>query len=225
MCAPCRTLPRWQRRAYNVRGMPRRYSMDKRAKAKDHSRVRVEKALIRLLASRSYAAITMTDIAQEAGVSSRTVHRYYRSKDQVLVGALSYPAEALAEELSSRSVAESAKEALGELVEAMFSVYGRHRAEMWAAYSRAADVPELAKAATVAVAAWMSAINDFFSRWGDSVAIDRDVAKRTMIALTSYPTWRGFRAAGGFGSPEAEMLVTDMLCQRLLREGRGSQQQ
>lgn len=202
--------------------MARTYSMARRAKAKDRSRKSMERALIRLLASKPYAVITMTDIAQAASVSSRTVHRYYRSKDQLLAAALRYPAEALAEELNNRSEARSPSEAIGELVAAMFAVYGRHRAEMWAGYSRAGEVPELAEAVSIGVAKWMDATEAFFSQWGGALAVGRDEARRIMIALTSYPAWRGFTAAGGFGSPEAEILVTELLCQRLLRDQRDS---
>jgi AcrR family transcriptional regulator len=205
--------------------VPRPYSMAKRAKAKDRVRRQIERALIRVLASRPYDAATVSDIAREAGVSDRTVQRYFGSKDQVLAAALRYPAEALAEELSGRPAAESAEGAVARLVDAMFAIYNRHRPELWAAYSRSAQVPELMRAESVAVAAWLAAVEDLFSRWPDVWAVNAQIAKRAMIALTSYPTWRGFAGAGGFGPPEAERFVTDLLCRYLLRESRPSRKQ
>ena len=204
--------------------MPRPYSMGKRAKAKDRVRREIERALIRLLASRPFDAMTMPAIAREAGVSARTVQRHFGSKDQVLAAALRFPAKALAEELNGRPAAESAEDAIARLVDTMFAVYNRHRPELWAAYSRSAQVPELMRAQGVALVAWMAAVEDLFSRWPDVWAIDPATAKRAVLALTSYPTWRGFAAAGGFGPPEAERFVTDVLCSYLLRESQTSQQ-
>ena len=198
--------------------------MTGRSKARDRTRGRIETALIRLLATRPYAAMTVADIACEAGVSARTVHRYFRSKDDLLAAALRYPAEAIAEEVQGRATPESAEEAIAGLVEAMFAVYNRHRLELWAAYSRAGDVPELAKATQVATTGWLSLIENLFSRWPDVWNVERELAKREIVAFTSYPAWRGLAGAGGFGSPEAELLVADVLCRHLLRGERSSPQ-
>lgn len=205
--------------------MPRPYSMGKRARAKDRVRGQIERALIRVLATQPYDDTAMTDIAREASVSTRTVQRYFGSMEHVLAATVRYPAETLAEELRSRSAAESVEEAIGQLVEAMFAVYNRHRREMWAAYTRSASVPELMRAQLLAGAVWMDAIEDFFARWPDVWAIDRQTAKRALLAFTSYPTWRGFTGVGGFGSPEAERFMTDVICRYMLRENRRSQKQ
>jgi AcrR family transcriptional regulator len=164
----------------------------------------------------------MTDIAREACVSTRTVQRHFGSIDKVLAAAMRYPAETLAEELRSRSGAESVEEAIGQLVEVVFAVYNRHRREMWAAYTRSQSVPELMRALLVAVAVLVSAIESLLSRWPDVWTVDRQTAKRALLAFTSYPAWRGFTGSGGFGSPEAERFVTDVICRYLLREDRRS---
>ncbi len=145
--------------------------------------------------------------------------------DQVLAATVRYPAETLAEEMRSRSAAETGEESIGQLVEAMLGVYNRHRREMWAAYTRSARVPELMRAQLVAGAVWMSAIENFLSRWPGVWTVDRQTARRALLAFTSYPTWRGFTGSGGFGSPEAERFVTDVLCRHLLREERRLQKQ
>lgn len=204
--------------------MPRPYSMGKRAKAKDRVRRRIERALIRLLASRPYDIVTMAHVAREAGVSARTIQRHFGSKDQVLAAALRFPAAALAEEMSGRPAPESAGQAIGHLVDALFAIYNRHRPELWAAYTRSAQVPELMRAQNVAIAAWLTAVERLFSRWPDVWEIDPLTAKRAIIAFTSYPTWRGFAGAGGFGPPEAARFVTDILCRYLLPESGPSQQ-
>lgn len=204
--------------------MPRPYSMGKREQAKDRVRGQIEMALIRVLATQPYADTTMTDIARAASVSTRTVQRYFCSMDLILTATVRYPAETLAEELRNRSAAESVEEAIGQLVETMFAVYNRHRREMWAAYTRSESVPELLRTLIVVSTVWVSAIESFLSRWPDAWTVDRQTAKRALLAFTSYPTWRGFTGTGGFGSPEAERLVTDVICRYMLREDRRPQE-
>ncbi len=185
--------------------------MVKRAKLTERTRTSIEMALVRLLATRQYGALSMAEIAQEADVSVRTVQRYFRTKDDLLAAAIRYPAEALSEELSKRSPGLSARNDIRTLVNALFAVYSRHRPEMWAAYTRSSEVPELMQAQRVGTFAWLSAVEAFVARWSDRFAIDPLLAKRAIIALTSYPAWRGLAGAGGFGSPDAEAFVTKLL--------------
>ncbi len=196
--------------------------MGKRAQSKDLVRGQIERALIRVLATQPYDDTTMTDIAREASVSTRTVQRYFGSMEHVLAATVRYPAETLAEELRSRSAAESVEEAIGQLVEAMFAVYNRHRREMWAAYTCSQSVPELMRAQLAAGAVWVSAIENFLSRGPDVWTVYRQTAKQALLAFTSYPTWRGFTGSGGFGTPEAERFVIDVICRYMLREDRRS---
>ena len=191
--------------------MPRRYSMANRAKLTERTRAAIELALVRLLATKPYDAISMAEIADEANVSVRTVQRHFRTKDDLLTASVRYPAEALSAELSKRPPGQSAREDMQSLVAALFATYSRHRPEMWAAYTRSAQVPQLMRAQIMGGAAWLSAVEAFMARWSDRCAIEPLLAKRTIVALTSYPAWRGLAGAGGFGSPEAETIVTKLL--------------
>ncbi len=67
------------------------------------------------------------------------------------------------------------------------------------------------QALLVSGAAWLSAVDALLARWSERCVVDPVLAKRAIIALTSYPTWRGLAGAGGFGSPEAEALVARLL--------------
>jgi AcrR family transcriptional regulator len=185
--------------------------MANRAKLTERTRAAIELALVRLLATKPYDAISMTEIADEANVSVRTVQRHFRTKDDLLAASVRYPAEALSAELSKRPPGQSAREDMQTLVAALFAIYSRHRPEMWAAYTRSAQVPELMRAQLMGGAAWLSAVEAFMARWSDRCAIEPLLAKRAIVALTSYPAWRGLAGAGGFGSPEAETFVTGML--------------
>jgi AcrR family transcriptional regulator len=185
--------------------------MAKRAKRTGRTRRNIEMALVRLLATKSYRAVSIADIAEEADVAVRTVQRHFGSKDDVLASAFRYPAQAMSEELSRRPPAKSPREDLQSLAAALFSIYSRHRREMWAAYTRSADVPELLQALTISGGAWLSAVDALLARWSEPCAVDSILAKRAIVALTSYPAWRGFAGAGGFGSPEAETIVARLL--------------
>jgi len=153
----------------------------------------------------------MPDIAKEADVSVRTVQRHFGSKDDLLAAAVRHPAQALSEELSQRPPGQPAREDLQTLVTALFAIYERHRPEIWTLYNWSSEVPQLMQALRVSGAAWMSAVEALMARWSKRCAIDPLLAKRAVMALTSYPTWRGFAGAGGFGSPEAETIVAKLL--------------
>ncbi len=191
--------------------MPRRYSMANRASKTERTRRTIETALVRLLAARSYNAVSMSDIAQQADVAVRTVQRHFGSKDDVLAASVRHPAQALSEELSQRPPGKSARDDLQSLAAALFSIYNRYRREMWALYTHSAEVPELMRVQFVAGAAMISAVEALLARWSQRCAIDPLLAKRAIVALISYPAWRGLAGVGGFASPEAETVVAKLL--------------
>jgi AcrR family transcriptional regulator len=182
-----------------------------RAKKTQRTHAGIERALVRLLAAKPYDAISMTEIAQEADVATRTVQRHFRSKDDVLAAAVRYPARALFEELSKRPTGQSPRQDLQSLAASLFAIYDRYRPEIWTLYNWSSEVPQLMQALLVSGAAWLSAVDALLARWSERCAVDPLLAKRAIIALTSYPAWRGLAGAGGFGSPEAEALVARLL--------------
>src|SRR3972149_10166243 len=105
--------------------MPRRYSMVNRARMTARTHAAIEKALVRLLATRHYDAISMTGIAEEADVSVRTVQRHFRTKGELLAAAVRYPTEAISGEVSQRPPGPSAREDRPSPVAALFAVHRR----------------------------------------------------------------------------------------------------
>src|SRR3972149_929149 len=198
--------------------MPRPYSMAKRAEATDHTRRRIEAALTTLLGSRPYGAITVVDIAREADVAVRTVQRHYRTKDDLLLDACLRRTQSLTEQLQDLS-AKSAQGLVQILVRAQFDFYEQNNAECWALHSRAAEAPKMRDALHTLIDGRTSSLADLMTRWPDAWSVDGSLAAQTLVALTSYPVWRGFTESGRFSPAKAAAEVTGILCQRLLRPG------
>jgi AcrR family transcriptional regulator len=193
--------------------------MAKRGRAIGQTRQRIERGLIRLVASQPYGAITMADIAAEADVSERTVQRHYRSKDSLLVEAcLRGPLGAMSEELSKDSGAHSAEEAVRRLVQALFAFYDQHDRECWALHNRAVEVPEVQQAVRAANETRESHVQAFIDRRPDAWRVDRESATHVILALTSYLTWRSFSEFTDLPTPQAATLVADLLCDSLVRQ-------
>src|SRR3970040_1412041 len=169
--------------------MPRRYFMVRRAETTARTRRRVELALIELLATQPYTAITIADIAKKAHVSVRTVQRHYTSKDDLLAACVGFPTRALADELSGRPPAPSLRAALRDLLEAVFSVYEANSEQAWAVYSRAQEVPVLKELRSATMGARESLIDALFERWPDSWSTDRRTARAALLGLTAFGTW------------------------------------
>ena len=190
--------------------------MAKRAEATDHTRRRIEAALTTLLGSRPYGAITVVDIAREADVAVRTVQRHYRTKDDLLLDVCLRNTQSVTEQLQDLS-AKSAQRLIRSLVRAQFDFYEQHDAECWALHSRAAEAPKMRDALHTLIDGRTSSLADLMTRWPDAWSVDGSLAARTLVALTSFPAWRGFMESGRFSPAKAAAEVTDILCQRLLR--------
>jgi AcrR family transcriptional regulator len=71
----------------------------------------------RLLARTGYRKITMDDLAQEAGLSRRTVYVYFRSKDEVVLGTIDRIVDRVSERLETLARGPgTAQERLGEML-------------------------------------------------------------------------------------------------------------
>jgi AcrR family transcriptional regulator len=62
-----------------------RSGVELREQRRERNAREIQQAAMSLFAARGYAAVTVEDIAHEAGISERTFFRYFASKDHVLV--------------------------------------------------------------------------------------------------------------------------------------------
>jgi len=206
-----------RRKPYNGRAMPRRYSMEKRGARTAATRRRIELALIGLLASKPFSAITIADIAKKAAVSVRTVQRHYTSKDDLLAACVGFPTRALADELSGRPPAASLRVELRDLLEAVFSFYEANSEQAWAVYSRAREVPVLDELRSATVGARESLVDALFERWPDSWSTDRRRARAALLGLTAFGTWLAMTGRQRFTPSEALEFIVELLECTLLK--------
>ena len=191
--------------------------MVRRAETTALNRRRIELALIGLLAIKPFSAITIGHIAAAAAVSVRTIQRHYASKDNILAACVSFPARALAEELSARPPASSLREALRSLVAALFSFYEANTEQSWAVYSRAQDVPVLDDLRRAAVRSRESLIGGLLERWPDDWATDQRTARAALQGLTAFGTWQALTDGGRFKPKAATKFVVSVLERTLLK--------
>ena len=76
----------------------------------------IQQTAISLFAERGYAAVTVDDIAREAGISERTFFRYFASKDHLLVAEASRRIDVILESLVRQDDALDAWQALRNAV-------------------------------------------------------------------------------------------------------------
>jgi len=196
--------------------MPRRYTMVRRAEKTAQTRRRTELALIELLATQPYSAITFGDIAASAGVAVRTVQRHYASKDALLADCLRFPADALAEEFDRLPRAPSPEAGLRDLLTGLFSFYEANSRQAWAVYSRARDVPLLEELRQATIRAREGLVDALIDDWPEAWT-DRRTARAGILAMTALGTFQAFTYAGRFSVADAVEFTARALERTLLK--------
>ncbi len=94
--------------------MAQTVSVGLRERKKHHTTVALQDAAYRLFAQSGYRQTTVDDIAAAAGVSTRTYYRYYKNKEDVVLGPLGESLAHYREILAARPSSEPALQALQE---------------------------------------------------------------------------------------------------------------
>jgi AcrR family transcriptional regulator len=79
-----------------------RSGVELREQRRERNAREIQQAAMSLFADRGYAAVTVEDIAGEAGISERTFFRYFTSKDHLLVAEASRRIEVIHESLNGQ---------------------------------------------------------------------------------------------------------------------------
>ena len=89
----------------------------RRSRMKAERRLQLVRAASRLFAERGFRAVSMEDLAAEAGVSGPAVYRHFASKEALLASLLIDVSEQLLEHGTKRASAASPSHALASLIE------------------------------------------------------------------------------------------------------------
>ena len=111
-----------------------RSGVELREQRRERNAREIQQAAISLFAERGYVAVTVEDIAHEAGISERTFFRYFASKDHVLVAEAGRRIDVIHESLVQQDERLDAWQALRNAVldqSASEDEVGR-RAAIWA---------------------------------------------------------------------------------------------
>ena len=87
-----------------------------RERKKRETRRALARAGLELFVERGYEATTLAEIADAAGVSTRTIFAYFPSKEDILFSSLQATREALARALAERPAGQDAFDALREFI-------------------------------------------------------------------------------------------------------------
>ncbi|MYV99092.1 TetR family transcriptional regulator C-terminal domain-containing protein [Streptomyces sp. SID3343] len=161
----------------------------------DHASRRrlIAEAVCRLADERGLEGVTLRDVAARAQVSMGAVQRCFRTKEEMLVFALTHIGERINERVQARLVrspAQSAATALGHAVSEFSLLAEEHRAEarVWLAFVAQATVSEvLASTLATNYQALQETFTSLIAEAAESndpaVPLDAQREARTLLAL------------------------------------------
>lgn len=187
----------------------------------DHEsrRRQIAQAVCRLAEERGLEGVTLRDVAARADVSMGAVQRCFRTKEEMLVFALTHIGERVSARVSARltaSPAQSARSALGHATTEMSLLREEHRAEarVWLAFVAQAVVsPRLAGI----LRANYTGLQEVFARLVAEATTVEDPGReaRTLLALADGLTTH---VLIGHLSPQEALDVLDRHLTRLWDE-------
>ncbi|MGW4772808.1 TetR family transcriptional regulator [Nocardia sp. NPDC004278] len=117
--------------------------MSLRDRKKERTRRAIADAALRLFVEHGYDAVTVADIAAEADVGTRTLHRYYPSKDELLFAEDDEHRAELARLLAARPAEESPEETMAAVIGPLVEHFSDRLADMRARDALIAATPAL----------------------------------------------------------------------------------
>ncbi|MCU1345887.1 MAG: regulatory protein TetR [Acidimicrobiia bacterium] len=168
----------------------------------------MERAALELIAARGYHNVTVDEIAGAVGVHERTVLRYFRSKEEILMALPRRSGEAICDELAKRPPEESPIEAMCQAVTAAAAVVNGD--DDTAAYLWGRAIATCPEAFIAVIAEQMHAMSDAMAarlQPGYSPPVARAVA--SAIAGALHGIWREWIDGGGTED------FTDLTCRGL----------
>ncbi len=201
--------------------MPRQYSLGLREARVGETRDCIVASLLRLMACGPYDSVTISQIAREADVAEKTVHRHFASKGAIFVAWAESAAAAESARLMETVGGDCPRCATQRLVRGLFRVYEENSGRMWD-FVRAGSGSE-------GIAAYQA---DFvrFRRRLASVVVDgcpgawrlgRERTVQLLVTATSFLTWKALREQSELSEEEAAAAVLDGIERTLMNRGPG----
>lgn len=197
--------------------------MPKRADPQDRRRS-IAEALFRATADRGVEAVSLRDLAAEAGMSLTTVQHYFHTKDEMLLFALDHMRERVAGRLLARlahlpdaTPRDVTRAVLAELLPT--SEAGRAEAVVSVGfYSRAAVTPAYAAALRAGLQSMLDVITQHLRTAQDSGHLSPDLdAEREAAALFWFTHGLVGPLLVGLYTPETAQALLDERLDRVFR--------
>ena len=189
----------------------RRYEMRARRQAVDETRTRILEAMAELWLTRHYDDVTLSDVADMAGVSRQTVYRQFGTKDELLMATAEWKGpQGEAQTLVEPGDVEAAISRLVGVYETM----GDANVRALELEGRVEAMDHLLKRGRSGHRAW---IEHVFGPWLPALgSAGREPLVMTLYAATDVMQWKLLRRDFDFTPAETEQimrrLVDGVLC-------------
>jgi AcrR family transcriptional regulator len=146
---------------------------------------RIETVAIRLFAERGYNSVTLEQIAAEAGVSTRTLTRYFPLKEELLLGFPRRASLAMADALARTTLSPEPVADLWQLWRDLTAEYSTSLGQFFTWRRAAATAPEIRARVAGEQSATLAPLLEgrFASAMG--LSLDEDVRPRALAAAVS----------------------------------------
>ena len=195
-------------------------SASRRGRKPAASRAILEEAAGELFLEQGYAATTIEQIAQRAGVSRNTFFNYFAAKSDLLWSEVNASADWLREELAARSAEEPPLDAVCAAFEGAASRFGPARLPLAATQFEAMGIAgELQAAAVPRFARLVGVVEAFLVSRGLDTTTARTIAFASVAAaVAAAAAWAGAGVGRGSLAPYV-LAAVEPVCRGFASDG------
>ena len=186
----------------------RKYRMSARADAAELTGQRIIDCMLERLRTTPYERIRLEDIAADAGVTSQTVIRRFRSKPMLMTTTVERELQRIALKREAALRTSST-----ETIRALVQHYDEYGVLILKTYSEAALVPGLpeivARGRSYHLDWCRRAFSEHLPPRSDDASQQRRLAQ--IVAICDATTWRILRFDGNLSSDQTELAITELM--------------
>lgn len=185
----------------------RPYRMQARADAAELTGERILSAAVDIFWERPSAQMSLDDVAERAGVTSRTVIRRYGSKENLLASAAEWAGARVARQRAEAPVGD-VPGSVSVLID-HYEEYGDRVLRLLAAEGEVPALSEIAEKGREVHRAWCRRV--FAPYLGTGSAMQRRRTLAQFVALCDVYTWKLLRRDAGLSRRQTELALVEML--------------